>query len=658
MPSLEFAPQDQDSTNALGAYAAGLAPPLPEHNALSDPEWIKIGRAVLGATGQEAQNFVSGIGNALALPHDVMTGQVNPLSPQGFASVQQLAGMLSLGGLTGGGEAGTLKVGLGGKPTGFAPYSFGGKLSGMAPFLDSLPDELKDAAVDIIGQMVDKLHYDPLLAAQQLGMLKGGNFTQSSYKNATSSIMDWLDNKEDNELDQKPWTAQAKGQAPAPTNFSLGHPTKAPELPVDWIVNGKMADPEDPAHVAAVIDAHDANHIPQSHMSGWFTSNGVHPDTEAAATMLPASEVPKATPLYLSDVKLINSLPEHLEEYAYPVIEYAKQHGSYNYAEAGNNLAKQTMQAATPKGMPTTWTKEEVDKLYEVSLTGMLHNQTGQELDIAQMSGAGKPAAPKAPITKPLPAKPPAAKWATAPSWTPPDIKSPEEAVYPINFQDLHSLFRRPAEVPDPAYQAQLARAQSLGFNTNLPLYKGLETDPGFGSQWKMPEEEPAWTDPASKPNERGIFAADTPQVSNMYAGGLHAETFPMFARADKPFAVNWPDVAGDPSYDGGVMSKLIEHTRKIGGDLLVVNNIRDVGGPQTQYVIMHPNRLRSQFAAFAPEHRESPVLTRAAGVPLAGQDQDQSDQPVIIKPVPHDPFSTSLRPVGHDPFDIQPGGP
>lgn len=216
-------------------------------------------------------------------------------------------------------------------------------------------------------------------------------------------------------------------------------------------------------------------------------------------------------------------------------------------------------------------------------------------------------------------------------------VKSPEEAFYPVNWSDLASTVKRPGETASGPYAETLRRAESLGYNTNLPLFKGLEgwemptgKSPAEGIWGPEAEKVNAWSDPTMKPGERGIFASDTPEISNWYAGRndpkMSGQNFQMFANPQSTLAVHWPDVAGDPSYSGSVMMKVIEAARAKNAEALVIHGMQDLGGPQTQYVFMKPNVLRSTFAMFDPKKKESANLLHSGGSPL-------------LIPVNHDPF-------------------
>jgi len=231
-----------------------------------------------------------------------------------------------------------------------------------------------------------------------------------------------------------------------------------------------------------------------------------------------------------------------------------------------------------------------------------------------------------------------------APStYTPPPTTPIEDALYPINWADLHSAVRRPGQEASGPYAETLRRAESLGFNTNFPLYHGaFETKvkapavPAEGIWGPQAEKYHAFSDPKDTKNvERGIFTTDTPEIAAQYSGGIdadvgHGQTFPLFANPKNTLAVDWTAVSGNPSYSGAVMSKLIEAAHKREADALVIQGMQDMGGPQNQYVFLRPNVLRSQFAMFDPKKVDSANLLHSGGLGAS---------PLLI-PVDYDPFS------------------
>jgi hypothetical protein len=234
------------------------------------------------------------------------------------------------------------------------------------------------------------------------------------------------------------------------------------------------------------------------------------------------------------------------------------------------------------------------------------------------------------------PSIPPGPKMST---YNPPEPKMSsynfEEALYPINWNDLSSLQSRPFETATGLYANTLARAKDLGFNVNLPLYHGtelgLQSSPILHENFYGPKSEKlnSFRDPKLENKlEAGIFFSDTPKIANYYAGET-GEIMPVFARAENPLAVNWADVAQSGSYSRPIMSKLIEAAHNRAADMLVIHNIHDIGGPQTQYVALKPNILRSTFAKFNPADIESSNLLKSGGAP-------------ILIPVLHNPYESS----------------
>lgn len=126
----------------------------------------------------------------------------------------------------------------------------------------------------------------------------------------------------------------------------------------------------------------------------------------------------------------------------------------------------------------------------------------------------------------------------------------------------------------------------ALGFNPNLPLFKGGK-----------PFYKKELPDPAAKPYERALFLADTPNVAQHYG-----DVLPFMARATKAGEVDWKKASGGfPHYDEPTMSAIIEAGRAQGFDLLKIKQLLDMGGKQDQYAVLHPNLLRAPHAAFDP---------------------------------------------------------
>lgn len=132
-------------------------------------------------------------------------------------------------------------------------------------------------------------------------------------------------------------------------------------------------------------------------------------------------------------------------------------------------------------------------------------------------------------------------------------------------------------------------RAKGAGFNVNFPLFKG-----GHSS----PEKFESVPDPTKKNVERGIFYTDDPHVADSYAADKnYVGTY--VARAPKALQVDWLKATGYKNYDPDHMHPLIEAAHEQKADMLIVKNLKDVGGHQNQYVILNPSVVRRPDAAF-----------------------------------------------------------
>ena len=201
-------------------------------------------------------------------------------------------------------------------------------------------------------------------------------------------------------------------------------------------------------------------------------------------------------------------------------------------------------------------------------------------------------------------------------------------AVKPLDWQSYQPpRGAYPLDAPKP-------NLDKLGFNPKVPLFKGM-TYRGLSDGSDL-----GFADPAGKPSEQAIFFADNPKVADRYAGpdGYHVP--PTYAAPIKPFEVHWPDINSSGSYDGATMRDLINHVKGQGGDAIVIHNIGDLGGKQTQYAFMDPTLLRARHAAFDPSQLGvSNDLLSARGLSVPDQQRRRS---VLVQPVDHDPFGAS----------------
>lgn len=193
----------------------------------------------------------------------------------------------------------------------------------------------------------------------------------------------------------------------------------------------------------------------------------------------------------------------------------------------------------------------------------------------------------------------------------------------PFNWSDLYVQ-----PIPDMTYDKAM-KAQALGFNTDVPLYKGMSermVSPEYQGMGPMerasaPKVNEFW-DPSTKPRERAIFAADDPAVAAAYNNGVDGQTLRLVGRAENPYRIDWEAATGHPEYDQAHMIPLLDYVRGKGGDAVVIDNIVDSSlrgnVKQTQYAFMRPEQFRLRNAEFDSAKRDSPNLLYG-GVGAAG---------------------------------------
>ena len=178
----------------------------------------------------------------------------------------------------------------------------------------------------------------------------------------------------------------------------------------------------------------------------------------------------------------------------------------------------------------------------------------------------------------------------------------------------IDALAAKPAEASDiPGQAARLERAREQGFNVDLPLYHGTSSDFSVFS----PSKE--------------IFLTDNPDVASIYAterakdkqrkyvaSGINADPNirPVFAKAQKPLVISdrGPDGSGGWSTDNLATAlgldpqdtpklrgrKLYDEARRQGYDLVKIEDMEDLGGPQSQYVSLRPDYVKSWFDPYS----------------------------------------------------------
>lgn len=404
-------------------------------------------------------------------------------------------------------------------------------------------------------------------------------------------------------------------------------PGKLPEhladkLPVDltdmaWVVGGKHGNLDDPKHAAAIVNAlgvppkklleqiHKENVMPD----GWIDK--VLGEIKAYEQAPKANPLPEAHVLHGPALQMLEKLPEGpmYQEFGPKIAQEMLKNGQTDPLLAMDHVTGKLSEAEFKNYtnyLETAKAMAQVEPSIETELAGLLGKIKNLEIP-----------APGTEAKNPF-------EGAFASAW--PERK---EATYGANLNDAIQPFDYRTYLPDEArgpIGPKVAEAAKLGFNVDLPLYKGMDQDLVDFLDKKTPTNY-LWN-PDSKPHERAVFAADKPEVASRYAeGGQGSHVMPMYAAPRQAYKMNWGETWGSNSYDPTWMKNSIEHARQRGADMLVIENIHDIGGRQTQYAIMDPSILRSPYAKFDPDKVGYNDLLAARGSPYS------------LIPVDHDPF-------------------
>lgn len=210
---------------------------------------------------------------------------------------------------------------------------------------------------------------------------------------------------------------------------------------------------------------------------------------------------------------------------------------------------------------------------------------------------------------------------------------SPHSALTPIKWQDYippdvgkagSDWLRANPEV------ANLLFAKKAGFNTNVPLYKGMS----------HPLEGEGFLPAYSTSSEPALFFATEPDVAAVYSAApgkmsdsdwyRSPSSILAYARAQNPFQVDWGGV-----YTSRKMNTILKDAKARNADLLAIHNINDIAEPaarpQTQIAVLDPSILRSPWAQFDPNRLHESDLLASRGLPL-------------FIPIDHDPFASQQQ--------------
>lgn len=166
-------------------------------------------------------------------------------------------------------------------------------------------------------------------------------------------------------------------------------------------------------------------------------------------------------------------------------------------------------------------------------------------------------------------------------------------------------------------------RIRELGGRPDLPLWKGGNlTDYPVEIPHPLEKVAPNIGGPPKEKFEKAFFTADNPYVAQMYG-----KPSPYVALTKNPvLQADFTDLASKfgrhkglssvASYDPIMTKYIIDSAREQGADMVLLHNMRDLGGPQTQYAVLNPHILRAPHAKFDPKklHLRYPLAGLVGG--------------------------------------------
>lgn len=119
---------------------------------------------------------------------------------------------------------------------------------------------------------------------------------------------------------------------------------------------------------------------------------------------------------------------------------------------------------------------------------------------------------------------------------------------------------------------------------------------------------------PTQDYKERAVFLSPSRDVAKFYGQRVMELT----VRADNPTVIDLAALRGRPMhYEGNLVRETIKAAEEANKDVVVLQNIRDVGGLQDQVLVLDPSKIRSTSAEFS-DLTSSDILSGFAGAAVA----------------------------------------
>jgi len=175
---------------------------------------------------------------------------------------------------------------------------------------------------------------------------------------------------------------------------------------------------------------------------------------------------------------------------------------------------------------------------------------------------------------------------------------------------------------------SRMARAREMGFDTEAPLYHGTASDLE-----------------SLRPGRRGgpVYLTDDPSIADIYANAAQSRwpgmnnanpnVLPVMIRRQNPLVISDRGPNGDHGWLSDNLAQALElpaNTPRVrlnkealarGYDSIEVRDMLDLGGEQTQILMLDPANIRSRFAAFDPSrsNRRDILAGLAVAAPVGG---------------------------------------